>query len=84
MNARFFTSALVGGDLSDSGTGRFTPGESILDNQWIRVWVGSRAGLDDVEKRKFLSLPGLDSDPSVVQPVTIRYTDCGLPAPIRL
>jgi hypothetical protein len=26
---------------------------------WIGVWVDPRAGLDDVEKRKFLILPGL-------------------------
>jgi hypothetical protein len=29
--------------------------------------VGPRAGLDDVEKRKFFTLPGLElSDPTVV------------------
>jgi hypothetical protein len=33
--------------------------------------VGLRAGLDDVEKRKFLTLPGLE----LVQPVVSRYTD---------
>jgi hypothetical protein len=32
--------------------------------------VDPRAGLEDVEKRKFLT-----SDPSVVQPVARRYTD---------
>jgi hypothetical protein len=37
--------------------------------------VGPRADLDDVEKRKFLTLQGLNSDPSVVQPVASRYTD---------
>jgi hypothetical protein len=37
--------------------------------------VEPRAGLDDVEKRKFLTLPGLELDPSVVQPVASRYTD---------
>jgi hypothetical protein len=29
-------------------------------NQWIGGWVGPRAGLDDVEKRKFLTLPGIN------------------------
>jgi hypothetical protein len=29
-------------------------------------------GPNDVEKRKFLTLPGLNSDPSVVQPVVSR------------
>jgi hypothetical protein len=27
---------------------------------WIGGWVGPRAGLDDVEKIKFLTLPGLE------------------------
>jgi hypothetical protein len=31
--------------------------------------------------RKFLTLPGLDSDHSVVQPVASRYTDWAIPAP---
>jgi hypothetical protein len=30
---------------------------------WIGGWVGPRAGLDDVEKRKFLTLPGLELRP---------------------
>jgi hypothetical protein len=42
--------------------------------------VGPRAGLDDVEKRKFLTLPGQDR--SVVQPVASRYTDYAIPAPL--
>jgi hypothetical protein len=37
--------------------------------------VGSRAGLDDEERRKFLTLPGLELDPSVVRPLASRYTD---------
>jgi hypothetical protein len=38
-------------------------------------WVGPRTGLDAVEKSKYLSLPGLDSVPSVIQPVASRYTN---------
>jgi hypothetical protein len=34
-----------------------------------------RAGLDDMEKLKFLTLPGLELDPSVIQPVGSQYTD---------
>jgi hypothetical protein len=37
--------------------------------------VNPRAGLDDVEKRKFLTLPGLEPNPSVIQSVASRYTD---------
>jgi hypothetical protein len=48
------TSALVGGEWSASRLCRFTPG-----THWIGGWVDSRAGLDDVEKRRFLTLPGL-------------------------
>jgi hypothetical protein len=43
--------------------------------------VGYRAGVDDVEKRKFLILRYSNSDPSVVQHETSHYTDCAIPAP---
>jgi hypothetical protein len=42
--------------------------------------VGLRAGLDDMEKRKFLPHRDSNSDPFVVQSVTSRYTDCAVPA----
>jgi hypothetical protein len=48
--SRFLTSALVGGERSASLTGRFTPGERAPVTQWIRGWVDTRAGLDDVEE----------------------------------
>jgi hypothetical protein len=35
--------------------------------------VDPRAGLDNVEKIKFLTLPGLELYPSAVQPVASRY-----------
>jgi hypothetical protein len=31
--------------------------------RWIGGWVDPRAGLDNVEKRKFLTLPGLELRP---------------------
>jgi hypothetical protein len=43
--------------------------------------VCPRAGLDDVKKRKFLPLPDSNTDPSVVQPVTSRYTYYAIRAP---
>jgi hypothetical protein len=55
----FLTSALVRGEWSASRPGRFTPGEIAPGTHWIGGWVDPRAGLDDMEKRKFLTLPGL-------------------------
>jgi hypothetical protein len=39
--------------------------------------VDPRAGLDDVEKRKFWTLLGLE-----LQPVASSYTDYAIPAPL--
>jgi hypothetical protein len=55
----FLTSALAGGEWSASCPGRFTPGEEPHGTHWIEDWVDRRAGLDDMEKWKFLTLPGL-------------------------
>jgi hypothetical protein len=44
--------------------------------------VGPRAGLDYVKKRKFLTLPELELRP-FLQPVTSRYTDYAIPAPMH-
>jgi hypothetical protein len=70
----FLTSALAGSEWSASRPCRFTPGERAPGARWIGGWVGPRAGLDDVEKRKFL----------ILQPVTSRYTDYAIPAPESL
>jgi hypothetical protein len=51
----FSTSALVTREWSTSGPGLFTPGK--------RSWVDLGAGLDDLEKRKFLTVPGLELRP---------------------
>jgi hypothetical protein len=40
-----------------------TPAERAPDTHWIGGWVGPRACLEDVEKRKFLILPGLEFRP---------------------
>jgi hypothetical protein len=39
--------------------------------------VDPRAGLDNTEKRKFFTIPGLElnSDPSVIQPLGSHYAD---------
>jgi hypothetical protein len=77
----FLTPAVAGTEWSASRTGRFTLGERVPGTYWIGGWVDPRADLHDVEKRKFLTLLGLNSDPSVVQPVASDYTDCAIPAP---
>jgi hypothetical protein len=56
----FFTLTLSGGEWSASRPGRFTPGERVTGTHWIGRWVDPMAGFDDVEKRKFLTLPGLE------------------------
>jgi hypothetical protein len=59
-NHIFLTSALAEGEWSASRPGRFTPVERDPGTHWIGGWVDPRAAPDDVEKRKFLALPGLE------------------------
>jgi hypothetical protein len=49
------TSALDGGEWSASRPGRFTPRERAISTHWIGGWVGTRAVLDTVVKRKITS-----------------------------
>jgi hypothetical protein len=56
----FLTSALAGGEWSAPRPCRLTPGGKVPGTDWTGGWVDTRAGLDDVEKRKFLTLPGLE------------------------
>jgi hypothetical protein len=59
----FLTSALVGGEWSASRSVRLTNGERTPGIHWIGGWVDPRTGLNDVEKRKLLTLPGLELRP---------------------
>jgi hypothetical protein len=59
----FLTSALVAVEWSASRPGRFTPGETVSGTHWIGGWVCPIAGLEDVEKRTFLVLLGLELRP---------------------
>jgi hypothetical protein len=59
----FLTSALVGGEWSASRPGHFFPGERVVDSHWTGGWLGPRTGLDDVERRKILHLPGFKLQP---------------------
>jgi hypothetical protein len=63
------TWALAGGEWSNASPGRFTPEERAPGSNWIG-WVDPRAGLDDVEKRKFFTLLGLELRALIVQPVS--------------
>jgi hypothetical protein len=73
----FLATALVGGGWSGSSRSRFTPEERAPGTDWIGGGVDPRAGLDDVKKRKFLTISG------IVQTAVSRYTDYAIPAPIR-
>jgi hypothetical protein len=72
----FLTSALDGGEWSASRPGRFAPREKAPGTHWIGGWVGPRAVLDAVVKRKVPN-PRRKSNPRtpIVQPVVQRYTD---------
>jgi hypothetical protein len=56
----FVPPALVGGEWSASRHCRFISGERANGTRWIGSWVGPRAGLENVEKRKFLTQQGLE------------------------
>jgi hypothetical protein len=56
------TSALDADEWSASLTGRFTSRERAPGNHWIGGWVGPRAGLDAVAKRK-IPIPCRGSNP---------------------
>jgi hypothetical protein len=56
----FLTSALAGGEWSASRPGRFTPGERAPGAHLIGGWMNPRAGLEDLERKKFFTLPGLE------------------------
>jgi hypothetical protein len=48
----FLTSALDGGEWSDPLPNLFIPGKALPVPPWIGGWVGPRAGLNTVAKRK--------------------------------
>jgi hypothetical protein len=66
--------ALDGGEWSASCSSHFTPGEIAPRTHCVGDWMGPRAGLDSVEKRK-VSLTSAGNQTPAVQPVTHRYTD---------
>jgi hypothetical protein len=78
------TPALGGGERSASRPGRFTPRDRSPGTHWIGGWVGPRAVLDAVARRKIPS-PRRESNPRtpIVQPVAQRYTDWAITALIN-
>jgi hypothetical protein len=75
------TSAIDGGVWSASRPGRFTPRKIAPGTHWIGGWVGPRAILYSMVKRKISSLRR-ESKPRapIVQPVAQRCTDWAIPA----
>jgi hypothetical protein len=72
----FLTTALEGGEWSDSHPDRFTPGERAPRYPLDRRLGGSTASLDAVVKRRIPS-PGRESNPwtPIVQLVASSYPD---------
>jgi hypothetical protein len=60
-------------EWSVSCPGRFTPRERAPGTHWIGGWVDPRTVLD-MEKRKFLALPGLELRPLLSRPARRYYT----------
>jgi hypothetical protein len=69
----FSTLALDGGEWSASRSSRFNPGKEPPNSHWIGGWVGPKAGLDAVVKRKIFR-PCRDSNPPIIQLLAQRYT----------
>jgi hypothetical protein len=70
MKAYSLTSSLDVGEWSASRHGHLTPRETATGTHWIGDWVGPRAVLDAVVKKK-ISNPRRESNPRtpIVQPV---------------
>jgi hypothetical protein len=65
--------ALAEDDWSVSHPGRITPGERSPLYSLLGGWLDPRAGLDDIEKRKFLTVSGIE----------IRYIDYAIRLPTQ-
>jgi hypothetical protein len=59
-NFFFFTSTIVGDECSNSRPTRFNIEEILPSTHWARSWVDPSAGLEEVEKRTFFTLPELE------------------------
>jgi hypothetical protein len=55
--------------------GVLSPGKEAPGTHWKGGWEGPKVALNDMERSKFFTLPGLDIPPWVVRAVASRYTD---------
>jgi hypothetical protein len=62
----------------------FNPGERAHGTHWIGGWVDPRAGQDDLEKKKLLTLSGLELRILSLPAQASRYTDYVTPALLML
>jgi hypothetical protein len=71
----FLTSALAGSEGTALRLCRFNRRRKSPGTQWIGGWVRPRAGLDAVQKRKFLILSGLELRPldRLTRSQSLRY-----------
>jgi hypothetical protein len=76
ITPRILDPGTYGGEWLASCPGRFTSRERALGTYWIGGWVGPRAVLDAVVKRK-IPIPRRESNlrTPIVQPVAQSYTD---------
>jgi hypothetical protein len=59
----FLTLALAGGEWSASRLDCSNPVERAIGTHCVGGWLDPRAGLDGVEMRQFLTVPGLEIRP---------------------
>jgi hypothetical protein len=73
----FLISALAGDEWSASRPGPFTPRQRALGTRWIGGWMGPRAVLDAVVKRKIpSSCRESNSRTPIIQPVAVERFCC--------
>jgi hypothetical protein len=81
MDHIFLTSALIGGEWLASLPCRGTPRRESPGIHRIRCWMGRKAGMDGTQKKKSLTLSGLEIRP-IDRPARglslyrLRYREC--------
>jgi hypothetical protein len=78
----FLTSAIDGVEWPPSRPCGLTSGERTLGPHWIWGWVGPRAGLDDVEKRRILrcrDMKRVHGQNSGISSTVVEHTNTTVP-----